>query len=155
MRSELLAAVDTLSSTGALVVMVLWPEVGGWAADGQPASIVRQMDPARMERLHEIQREVAAQRPDTVRIIDFAGWFGDRAQDRSLRSDGVHVEESEMLRIYQEWMGAETARIWDEWWQSHRSARALAAASVTAPPATTVAPPVPQIEAAAASILPG
>jgi hypothetical protein len=151
-RSELLAAVDTLSSSGALVVMVLWPEVGSWADDGQPASVVRQMDPARMQRMHELQREVAAQRPDTVRILDFAGWFGDRAQDQSLRADGVHVEESEMLRIYEEWMGAETARLWDEWWQSHRSARALAGAPTT----TTVAPPsLPEGTTSSAPIVPG
>ena len=123
-RSELLAAVDALGSTGALVVMVLWPEFGSWADDGRPDAIVRQMDPARMDRFHELQREVAAQRPDQVRIIDLDGWLGDRAQDPSLRPDGVHLEQPEMLQVYRDWLGAETERVWQEWWRTHRGAAA-------------------------------
>jgi peptidoglycan/LPS O-acetylase OafA/YrhL len=133
-RSELLAAVDTLASTGALVVMVMWPEFGAWADDGQPAAVVRQMDPARMERFHELQREVAALRPDTVRLIDLDGWLGDRSQDPTLRPDGVHLYESEMLRVYQDWLAAETDRVFGEWWLAHR---APAASTTTTAPATT------------------
>jgi len=139
-RGEYLLAVDTLAAQGALVVMVLWPEAGTWAADGQSAAVRRRLDPARTARLHEIQREVAALRPDTVRVIDFAGWFGDRAQDRALRSDGVHVEEPEMLQIYQEWLGGETDRIWAEWWQANRSQRAVAAAAAAAAATAAAAP---------------
>jgi hypothetical protein len=140
-RSEYLLAVDTLSAQGALVIMVLWPEAGSWAAEGQSDAVRRRLDPARTARLHEIQREVAAQRPATVRVIDFAGWFGERAQDRSLRSDGVHVEEPEMLQIYQEWLGAETDRVWAEWWQANRSQRAIAAVTAAAAAAPTTTAP--------------
>ena len=148
-RSELLTAVDTLSSTGALVVLVLWPEFGSWADDGRPAAIVRQMDPARMDRFHELQREVAAQRPDQVRLIDFDAWLGDRAQDPGLRSDGVHLEAPEMLQVYRDWLGAETDRVWQEWWRTHRAPSVLAAAAASASSTTT--PPVTAAPEAAPS----
>jgi len=135
--------VDTLASTGALVVMVMWPEFGAWADDGQPAAVVRQMDPARMDRFHELQREVAARRPDTVRLIDLDGWLGDRSQDPALRPDGVHLYESEMLRVYQDWLAAETDRVFGEWWLTHRAPVTTTTTTTTTTPAVPTETTVP------------
>ncbi len=116
--SELTQAVDLLASRGALVVLVLVPEVGGWGLPDLPAYRA-QAEPARMDRYHELQRQVAAARPDTVRVLDLDGHLGDRAQDRELRPDGTHIDADGMLEIYREWMGAETVRLFDEWWAAH------------------------------------
>ncbi len=121
---ELRLAVDKLAQDGAMVLMVLWPHYASWAADGRTEGYRHQAERARMDRLHELQRQVAAERPDTVRILDFAGWVGDRAEDRSIRPDGLHFSEQQMTAFYSEWMAAETDRIWAEWWREHRAPRA-------------------------------
>ena len=65
----------------------------------------------------------------SVRVVDLAGWLGDRSQDRALRPDGVHFSEATFRPIVDEWMGPEIERIWTEWWTRHRT-------SVAADPAT-------------------
>lgn len=124
--NELRLAVDTLSSDGAMVLLVLWPPYGPWAAADGPEALRRQADPARMARLHELLRQVAEERPDTTRVLDFAAWFGARASDPGLRPDGVHLSEAQMTAYYDEWMAAETDRIWTEWWRAHRGPDAAA-----------------------------
>ncbi len=80
-RNEFLLAVDTLSASGAQVLLVNWPEYGSWYDDGRADAVRSQADPARMARLHEIQREVAALRPGRADVVEFAGWVGGRSQD--------------------------------------------------------------------------
>ncbi len=141
---ELRLAVDTLAQDGAMVLLVLWPQYGSWAADGRGEGYRHQTDPARMVRLHELMRQVAAERPDTARVLDFAGWFGPRVEDRNLRPDGLHISEAQMTAYYDEWMAAETDRIWTEWWREHRAPSA-GATTTTAPAVDGSAPsdPVP------------
>ncbi len=113
-RSEMIEAVDTLSSAGGLVVLVLWPpdtsddrrEGFGWE---------QRNPPERMERFHEILRDVAAARPDSARIVDLASWFGDRATDRKWRDDGRHIEQEEASVVYREWLGPQILATWQEW----------------------------------------
>lgn len=113
-RSEMIEAVDTLSSEGALVVFVLWPpdasddrrEGFGWE---------QRTPPERMERFHEILREVVEARPDHARIVDLASWFGDRATDRAWRDDGRHIEQEEAAVVYREWLGPQIRMTWEEW----------------------------------------
>ena len=138
---ELRLAADTLSQDGAMVLMVLWPPYASWAADGRGEGYRNQAERGRMDRLHEIQRQVAAERPDTVRILDFAGWVGDRAEDRSLRPDGLHFSEAQMTSFYGEWMAAETDRIWAEWWREHRSLATTETPEASAPTTTPAATP--------------
>ena len=120
-KSEFTTAVDVLSSKGAMVALVTWPAYGTWADDGRPDAVSRQMDPARMARFNEILAEVAASRPATSRLIDFAGWLGDRSQDRSLRADGTHFYGPEFERVSDEWFGAELERTWQAWWTANRA----------------------------------
>ena len=119
-RSEFLTAVDVLASQGAMVALVTWPPYGSWADDGRPDAVSRQTDPARMARFNQILAEVAAARPDTVRLIDFAGWLGDRSEDRSLRADGAHFYGPEFQQLTDEWFGPELERTWQEWWNVTR-----------------------------------
>ena len=124
-----------------MVLMVLWPPYASWAADGRSEGYRHQAERARMDRLHELQRQVAAERPDTVRILDLAGWVGDRAEDRSLRPDGLHFSEAQMTAFYGEWMAAETDRIWAEWWREHRSLATTETPEASAPTTTPAATP--------------
>ncbi|MCP4435503.1 MAG: acyltransferase [Actinomycetia bacterium] len=115
-RGELLQAVDILSATGTQVVLVNWPQYGSWYDDGRSSAVQRQADPARMARLHEIQREVAALRPDSATVLEFGDWLGARSEDRALRADGMHFTEDEFTRVAHEWFGAEVVRIWEQRW---------------------------------------
>jgi peptidoglycan/LPS O-acetylase OafA/YrhL len=119
-RGELLEAVDVLASRGALVVLVQWPDFGTWADDGRPDAVSRQMRPERMRRFNEILGEVAAQRPDTVRIVDLAGTLGERSQDRRLRPDGTHFTTSSFNDDVQMWFGPRVEELWQDWWRTHR-----------------------------------
>ncbi len=120
-REEFTKAVDVLSSQGAMVALVTWPRYGTWADDGRPDAVSRQMDPERMARFNQILAEVAASRPQTTRLIDFAGWLGDRSQDRSLRADGTHFYGPEFEEISKEWFGDELQRTWQAWWAANRA----------------------------------
>ncbi len=120
-RSELIKAVDALSSDGALVILVTWPHFGTWGDDGRPDAVARQMNPARMDRFNELLRQVAAARPDAARVVDFAGWLGDRSQDRSLRVDGTHFVEETFEPLAAEWFGPELHRTWQAWWATHHA----------------------------------
>jgi peptidoglycan/LPS O-acetylase OafA/YrhL len=120
-HSEFLKAVDVLSSTGALVILPTIPHQGSWAADGKAQGAKLQALPARTDRLNEIFAQVAAERPDTVRLIDFAGWLGDRSQDRTLRPDGVHIQAAQFEELSKEWFGPQVLAAWDAWWKTHRA----------------------------------
>ncbi|HMU81045.1 MAG TPA: hypothetical protein PKC57_12370, partial [Microthrixaceae bacterium] len=126
---------------GALVVLVTWPRFGDWVAGGRSGVLGDQVDGERMSRMNRILTEVAARRPESVRVVDLAGWLGDRSQDRALRPDGVHFSEATFRPIVDEWMGPEIERIWTEWWTRHRTS---AAADPAAPGPATPDPATPQ-----------
>lgn len=116
-RSELLTAVDVLGKDGAMVLLVLWPQFADSVATSSSPGERAKGDPARMRRLHELMREVAAQRPDSVRILDLQSILADRLQDVDLRPDGIHIPADAAYQLYKDELGAETIRIWQEFWQ--------------------------------------
>lgn len=120
-ESELLAAVDTLSSTGALVLLVLWPPDVADIGAAESGRLLR-TPPERMAAFHDLQRRVAAARPESVRIVDLAAWFGPRSQDALWRPDGVHLQEDRAAQVYREWLATETDRIWQLWWRERNGA---------------------------------
>ena len=120
-KSEFLQAVDVLSSKGALVVLVTWPRFGSWARMGNTDGLDASKDPARMDRFNQILAEVAAERPGTARLVDLAGWLGDRSQDRTLRSDGSHFSYDGFTQVSREWFGPALIGAWDEWWHTYRA----------------------------------
>jgi peptidoglycan/LPS O-acetylase OafA/YrhL len=131
-HDELQLAVDVLSSSGALVVLVTWPQFATPKETRRSEAQERQWEPERMARYNEILAEVAAERPDTARVIDLAGWMGDRWDDRTLRPDGTHFLGPTFQQVSGEWFGPELDRIWQAWWETHR---APGAATGTAAPA--------------------
>ncbi|HTN99837.1 MAG TPA: acyltransferase, partial [Microthrixaceae bacterium] len=100
-HSELLAAVDTLSSAGGMVLLVLWPQYAPWTDDKGIPALAAQHEPARLERLHQIMREVAGERPATTRLLDLPEYLGpERLADQALRPDGIHISLEKMREIY-------------------------------------------------------
>lgn len=116
-RSEIAGAVDLLASQGSMVLLVLYPPYGPWADDGKSEAISRQADPARMAVLHQILRDIAAERPTTTRVYDFAAALGPAAlADPAIRPDGLHIPEPVMTDLYTQGIAQQIKDIWDEWW---------------------------------------
>ena len=97
LRGELREAVAVLSSSGAKVLWLTSPRVEmERSLVPRPPAPHPSSDPARMDRLNELVREVAAEHPDVVRVLDLAAHLRARPGgelDPSLRPDGVHVSE--------------------------------------------------------------
>lgn len=138
-HDELLQAVDVLSSSGALVVLVTWPQFATSTETGRSEAKVRQWEPARMARYNQLLAQVAAERPDTARVIDLATWMGQRWDDRAMRPDGTHFLGPTFQQVSGEWFGPELDRIWQEWWQTHK-----APGAPTSAPTTVPSPPTPE-----------
>ena len=121
-RSELTTAVDLLAADGAMVLLVLWPEYGQWAQEGKTEALQRQADPARMRRLHELMREVAASRPATVRILDLPAFLGpERLADQTLRTDGLHIKAEQTAELYANGLSDEIYSIYSDWWLQNKA----------------------------------
>ena len=116
-KSELTTAVDILGSRGAMVILVLWPRMSDFVSEGATPGVKSKSDPVRMTRLHDIMREIAAERPGSVRILDLGSMLADRLQDTELRPDGIHIPAEQANLLYQQELGAETIRLWTEFWR--------------------------------------
>ena len=114
-KQEVLDQVDLVASTGKLAILMTYPRFVATKTDGPDR------DPARMARYNQILAEVAAERPDTVRLLDFAGWLGDRSQDKALRPDGTHFTDEAATRLTNDWIGNQILTLWNDWWQMHRA----------------------------------
>ncbi|MEX0768946.1 MAG: hypothetical protein WD029_10785, partial [Microthrixaceae bacterium] len=124
-RSEVTTAVDLLAADGAMVLLVLWPEYGQWSLEGKSEALQRQADPARMRRLHELMREVAAARPNTVRVLDLPEFLGpERLADQNLRTDGLHIEVEQSTELYAQGLGEEIYKIYSDWFIQNKTASA-------------------------------
>jgi peptidoglycan/LPS O-acetylase OafA/YrhL len=121
-RSELLTAVDVLGADGAMVLLVLWPQFSDSVSAGASPGERAKADPARMQRLHELMREIAELRPDTVRVLDMQSMLADRLQDEQLRPDGIHIPADAAYQLYQEELGPETLRLWEDFWREKYAA---------------------------------
>ncbi len=115
--SELNLAVDVLGSRGAMVQLVLWPRFGQFANASVSERERAKRDPARMERLHQIMRQIAAERPDQVRILDLDGIIEDRIEDPGLRPDGIHIPADSALELYRGELGRQTLANWEQYWR--------------------------------------
>jgi peptidoglycan/LPS O-acetylase OafA/YrhL len=102
-EDQIRAAVDALSSSGAKVLWLTSPLVEmERTVVPRPTRAAPSSDPARMTRLNELVAEVAAERPDVMRIIDVAGHVA--TLDPSVRPDGVHISEAASHPLA-EWLG--------------------------------------------------
>ena len=127
--SELNLAVDVLGSRGAMVQLVLWPRFGQFANASVSERERAKRDPARMERLHEIMRQIAAERPDQVRILDLDAIIEDRIEDPGLRPDGIHLPADSALELYRGELGRQTLANWEQYWRERNDPAAAEAPS--------------------------
>jgi len=109
-RAAITRAVDNLASSGAVVVWLTAPHVDVRPhEDGESfASDRAASEPRRMDRLNEIIREVATSRPETMRVVDLAGYVAGRPGgefDPALRADGVHLTTSGAHDVVRAWLG--------------------------------------------------
>ncbi len=102
--SEMIAAVDLLSSNGAAVVWLTSP-VPGAAAYESPK--VQEFDPApRHVRFDQLVEQLPAIRPGKVTVIDLAGWMAGQSaeEDARLRPDGVHFSHDASVEVCQRYL---------------------------------------------------
>ncbi len=111
-EARLDGAVELLLTDTPVVVLASSPDIDFGRRDGRsPEEPAPASDPARMARFREIIRSVAARHPDSVRIVDLAGYLEEhRADDARLRPDGVHFT-AETTKEVAEWLGPELAAI--------------------------------------------
>jgi hypothetical protein len=112
---EMEDAVDVLTARGAIVVWLTAPPMGH-PGDGAPKTGPR--DPARVQRLNELIRELPRRRPGTVAVVDLGGWVAGRAaDDQRLRPDGYHFDPATSLEVSQTFLADAILRAFRDTWR--------------------------------------
>lgn len=113
-RDAIAAGVERIVAAGAGVVWLTAPHIEVPPLDGESFQTDRDAsEPARMDRLNELIREVAAQNPATMRVIDLAGHLQTLPGgelDPEVRPDGVHFSRAGALGVARGWLGDEILR---------------------------------------------
>lgn len=108
---EFVAAIDVLGSTGASVVLLTYPHFQAGADQG--FTDLPESDPARVDRLNDLMRQAAAERPGVARVIDLQGWYAQQPGgegDLSRRPDGLHFSD-EYVPTVGAWLGPQLLAI--------------------------------------------
>ncbi len=66
-----------------------------------------------MERVNQLAREVAATRPDRMRVVDLATYMASRPNgefDTAIRADDVHYTRAGAAEVAREFVGPEVLR---------------------------------------------
>ncbi|HEX8803693.1 MAG TPA: acyltransferase family protein, partial [Acidimicrobiales bacterium] len=112
-RSEFGELTDLLLHHGLTVVWVIAPHIEvGKLESPPPDPPYPESDPARIDRLNEIIREVADEREGVV-TIDLQGYLASLPggeMDERLRPDGVHFEVDSAVEVA-DWLGPELLRV--------------------------------------------
>jgi peptidoglycan/LPS O-acetylase OafA/YrhL len=101
--------VDDLIAAGASrVAFIREPVPNVWWG----GTVTDENDPGRHAVLAEVQAEVAAARPEHVRVIEFASWFTGAGLelDRDARPDGVHLAPGPAVSITDAYLGDQLMR---------------------------------------------
>ena len=105
---EFAAVTDAFMEQGLVVVWVLAPHIDiGRNEEPPPEDPYPESDPARMDRLNEIVRQVAAERDGAV-TVDLPGYLADQSggeMDGQLRADGVHFTLQTAYEVARAWLG--------------------------------------------------
>ncbi len=107
LAKEFGAAADLLHSKGAVVAWLTYPHIQVGKAEPGVMADYPANEPARIERVNQIVREVARTRPWMV-VIDLAqraSQFPGGEFDETYRPDGVHFTTSSGERLIREWLG--------------------------------------------------
>ncbi|WP_208028903.1 DUF459 domain-containing protein, partial [Rhabdothermincola sediminis] len=102
---EIAEATDVLAANGATVVWMTHPHIKAGIKEGRPGPFPEN-DPARMDRLNDIVREVVPTRPGG-RVLDLQAIMRARPQgelDLAERPDGIHWSEASGMAAA-EWLG--------------------------------------------------
>jgi len=99
-NSELLSAVDVLSSQGATVVWLTSPPVN--------------KRPERTDRLNAMIRGLPAQRPGKVVVIDLAANLSGRPDFESMRADNVHLTPDAADTVANDFLIPRLSTIWKQ-----------------------------------------
>ena len=92
-EQRLTEGLDALTEKLPVVMVMTSPYIEPGRLNGRsPAKQAPDADHARMDRLNEIIRKVAARYPN-VAVIDLAGWIEASGRDDELRPDGVHFTD--------------------------------------------------------------
>jgi peptidoglycan/LPS O-acetylase OafA/YrhL len=105
LRDELDAANDVLLDEGVTVVWLTAPYIeAGKNEEPPPSEPYPESDPARMDRLNEMIRELADEREGVV-VVDLAAWVAGLppGEDERLRPDGVHFDLDRSVEVA-EWL---------------------------------------------------
>jgi peptidoglycan/LPS O-acetylase OafA/YrhL len=121
LQKELVAAVDALSSNGAIVVWLTSPDVGNQArASGDP-DLTDLVQPARMAAFNDLVKKLPSLRPGKVQVVDLAGWMADKVDDTRLRPDGVHFTEGTARQVSSEYLAAAVMAAFASAWKTGHS----------------------------------
>lgn len=107
LTQEMLAVVDLFSGRGVTVVWLTIPHIDADGATApRPAKPSPESNPARVDRVNQLVRQIAIERPE-LRVVDLAGWMQGRPEgelDPALRPDGAHFTTDTSVVVAQ-WLG--------------------------------------------------
>ncbi len=113
LRKAARETVETFRAEGVKVVWLTCPLVRFPEKDGEDPSVAEiTSDPARIRRFNEIVREVAAEFPEDVFVVDFADYldgYPGGPFEPTIRSDGVHFTRIGRKKMAI-WLGPEIVR---------------------------------------------
>ena len=124
MLTELTEAVDTLSKEGAVVLWLTSPPMNDNLDRQGDFGLESTSDPARMDRLNQLVRQLPALRPGVVGVVDLAGWLAASGRDATLRPDGVHFDDPGALDVARAWLGPELVAAYEQLWRDGAADRA-------------------------------
>ncbi len=107
LRGEIEAATDAFLAEGVQVVWLTTPDLDvGRRMQPPPAEPFPESDPARVDLLNDMIREVATTR-DGVSVVDLGAYLDGLpdGEDERLRPDGVHLERDAAEQVAHDWLG--------------------------------------------------
>jgi peptidoglycan/LPS O-acetylase OafA/YrhL len=116
MMDEMLRAIDVLTSKGAVVTWLSAPRIRVDPKQTDRAMRGATADPARMDRLNELIRELPAKRPGKVAVVDLAGWLDKTGEDQRLRTDGIHFDDSTTAEVAKRFLGEAVLSTYRDLW---------------------------------------
>lgn len=114
LQGQIRKAVDLFAARGVRVIWLTSPYVAAKRrSELDPTRPSPAYDPARIDRLNALIRDVAAERRDALRVVEFGAYLQDVEGDpltSALRLDGVHLSPESAKRVSADWLGPEILR---------------------------------------------